>query len=561
MAKFWIFLSTEWRLEDVQATLNVVISFLSVIAVWTFSRFCWQRSTSQVVKNHNVTLSSLLTVTTLGEVLDILRFLKYKALSLRHPRILLQCIVVTIFSVSAILSGPIARFSTRRGHITKIIEIDGFMATVNHSSIASAMVKWNTTQQNLIKANFPTDQLLDFLPNPEGEWLYEPDQWNSSWSANCTMVQPTRIDLVATDNQTSLFDAVPGIPSVIPERFQNQSIYRIGWDFAGFYNERNNSKDLLIFVMSTTDPWFKSNWSTHDWTSYSFSISAYHLHNAPRTPDDPFLFAPGPIEKSSYSRLDCDMNRIQQTPDYVHQAYPWTNSTDQLITAFADYYRANFVLESISNYPIQHPKPEDLFQFYQVYMITKDTQYPHRVVRPMSAHLRTVEISTVFLTIVLLIAFLIILGIANYSFFFGRHRSQLKYIPDSKLEWMLQAMKEAMSLSSSSASTTWSPYSPTTSIRSTVEQFTTSKRELRREYEDTMYGCFDVITRRVGPMRVQVGHGTATVQVVRQVEVPKAVEASSHQYSNQYRARDGNEIQLGYGLPGEREAQGGMNLR
>jgi hypothetical protein len=180
MAKLWIFLSTSWKLEGVQATLNVIISFLSVVAIWTFSRFCWQLSTSEVAKNHNVPLPSLLSIMTLGETVDVLRLLKTKILSLPHPRILLQCFVVTVFSVAAILSGPIARFSTRRGHVMSLTAIDGLMATVNHSSIGSAMVKWNQTQQSLIEAGFPTDQLLDFLPDPSYDWLYRADQWNST---------------------------------------------------------------------------------------------------------------------------------------------------------------------------------------------------------------------------------------------------------------------------------------------------------------------------------------------------------------------------------------------
>jgi hypothetical protein len=46
-----------------------------------------------------------------------------------------------------------------------------------------------------------------------------------------------------------------------------------------------------------------------------------------------------------------------------------------IVSAYADYYRAGVVQQSVANNSanIHPPSPEELFQFYQVYMITKDT--------------------------------------------------------------------------------------------------------------------------------------------------------------------------------------------
>ena len=52
-------------------------------------------------------------------------------------------------------------------------------------------------------------------------------------------------------------------------------------------------------------------------------------------------------------------------------------------------------------------------------------------------------------------------------------------------------------------------------------QYMMSKKKLRHEYEDAMYGCFDPVSQTIGPLRVQLGMRRGTVEMVRPVEVPK----------------------------------------
>ena len=60
MAKSWIALRAGWKLEDVQAALNVVISMLSTMGIFVFARFCWHETAARVDRSQNVRLSSLL---------------------------------------------------------------------------------------------------------------------------------------------------------------------------------------------------------------------------------------------------------------------------------------------------------------------------------------------------------------------------------------------------------------------------------------------------------------------------------------------------------------------
>src|SRR5436309_5336829 len=68
MAKSWIALRAGWKLEDVQAALNVVISMLSTMGIFVFARFCWHETAARVDRSQNVRLSSLLSLSTPGEV-------------------------------------------------------------------------------------------------------------------------------------------------------------------------------------------------------------------------------------------------------------------------------------------------------------------------------------------------------------------------------------------------------------------------------------------------------------------------------------------------------------
>jgi Na+/glutamate symporter len=119
MAHPWIVLSTTWSLEDIQAGLNVITTLVSAFAIIVFARLSWQKGVQRVHKQRSVPIPQLVSVTTLGEVQDVVGLLKSQILSRRYLRILLQCLVVAFFTTTAILAGPISRYSTRRGEITQ----------------------------------------------------------------------------------------------------------------------------------------------------------------------------------------------------------------------------------------------------------------------------------------------------------------------------------------------------------------------------------------------------------------------------------------------------------
>ena len=198
MAHSWIVLSLEWKLEDVQAGLNVIITLFSAFAIMVFVRLCCRNGIQHVRKQHSVPIAQLLNLTTLGEVQDVVLNLKSRILSRRYHRILLQCVMVVLFTTSATLAGPISRYSTRRGQISRKSNVSGLTATTTNSCQYYATAAIDETMAKLNKASFPTDQLLDFLPDSNHDWVYVPSEWNSTFSASRVYTNSRPINLTAT---------------------------------------------------------------------------------------------------------------------------------------------------------------------------------------------------------------------------------------------------------------------------------------------------------------------------------------------------------------------------
>lgn len=92
----WISLCTRWGASSVQAALNVIISVLGIVGIWSFSRYWWQRGSSKILRGKSdVPLSTILTVTTAGETWDTIAVLREKVFAKEHWKLLLQLIVVT----------------------------------------------------------------------------------------------------------------------------------------------------------------------------------------------------------------------------------------------------------------------------------------------------------------------------------------------------------------------------------------------------------------------------------------------------------------------------------
>jgi hypothetical protein len=431
----WVSLPWEWKLQDVQAALNVVVTFLSTLGISAFARYCWQSGARNIASDQSIPLSSLLSINTLGDAFDVLYLLRSKIFHRRYPKIFTQCIIVLCLSITSLFSGPIARYSTQRGEAISPKTITGLLTTRFHYSILNAPVLWNETFTSLDRAGFPYDQLLDYLPDTWIPWVYKAEEWNSSWVMSCKHTDSTPITLYDTGNCTTTYDEVPGLEAVISLNEYGSEI-DVWW---GGYYEKDIYKDVLLGLGGVKYTDYDN--ATNITYGITMSLAAVHLHELPRQENSSSYcnWGKGNITAASYTKIECDLKRLLHDPEFIHMAFP--DVANFLARGFVEYYQARFTQESISNSRITVLTPVDLVRFYQTWLITKDTQYRESVPRTISVQIQHVQISIVFLIIAALVTILALLGILIYAFSMVRHWNTLETTPQSKLEWMLQSIQ------------------------------------------------------------------------------------------------------------------------
>lgn len=503
MVKPWIALRAGWKLEDVQAALNVVISVLSTLGIFVFARFCWHGTAARVGRSQNVRLSSLLSLSTPGEVFDIFMLLKFKILSSPYLMLFAQSVVVITLSTTAVLSGPIARYSTRHGYTVALIEVPGSLATNQFNSIAYANVEWDHIQTSLNRAGFPTNQLLDFLPNTSIDWVYRPEEWNSTWSLACEPTPSTPFTASDTGNCTDLSAEMPALQDILPAAFRDNWYYADG----GLYVNTTVWKDMMMFIVAPI--YTDVDNDTNITYAMNISIASVHLSGVQKelNGSSKCEFAPGDVKQASYTRVDCGLTRPRHIPDEKHLAYPDSGDVWNIPLAYVEYYQARFIQESTSNSEITVITPDELVRFYQAYVIAKDVMYRQPVTRTLSAEIPTVELSTAFLIVCLLGALVLAAGLTKYIFFMVRHQTIMTVTPESKLDWMLQSIKEAPASSPVVGYGNFQRYEK--SISSITDEDLSDLPKggglMKAEFEAATFGSLDPESQMLGQKRVRRG--------------------------------------------------------
>jgi hypothetical protein len=172
------------------------------------------------------------------------------------------------------------------------------------------------------------------------------------------------------------------------------------------------------------------------------AISAIQFHNIPRGGGEAY-FGAGPADSAFFTQADCTISRShpEKPVDEDHIAFLWTNDTDKIVTAYADYYQALIVEQSIAETTLHHPDGQELVRFLQTYFVTKDTQLNHWVRRPLSVKRTTVEIAA--LAVFVFGAYTIILLTALISALSFYKIQDNEFIARTKVEWLMQCVREA----------------------------------------------------------------------------------------------------------------------
>lgn len=411
----WVTLSTRWEIGNVRAVLSFIINLLSAFGLWVVAYVSWKSAASRAIKSSSTEIMSLFSMTGLGDVWECMFVLRPTMGVWLMTKLILQGSAVVLLSVASILAGPIARYSTRPG--TEVVDttVQGWLATSNHNAMIGALVPWNSTIERLDAAQFPLDQLLDYLPSNEVDWVYREKEWNSSWSMACEFTGSTPIrNLETTGNYTNFWTEVPQIRDVFPQKYVNRSDYDAFVKSTSNYEDPYYYKDFLAFVVVQNDP---GVYATHDGNNTNDApldivMASFLLHNVTQPRNSscsscgiPCSFGIGPVGYASYTMASCHIERRPEH-DYVPQpgvpydavedpniAFPWTQDPRYMVQGMSSFFSAAMTMQSFTSQPVYHPTGTDMARFYQAYIIAKDTQYQHSVSRTLSVITPSVELS------------------------------------------------------------------------------------------------------------------------------------------------------------------------
>ncbi|KAK5651029.1 hypothetical protein OQA88_1801 [Cercophora sp. LCS_1] len=453
----WMFLPTSWELGNVRAILALIINFLCVIGIWVVSYSTWKVGALKLTRSQNSStkLLSLYSPIGLGEVVDIIPLIRAHMGVGLLTQLIIPGFIIAILSAVAVVSAPIARYSTRVGEQIQQTPVPGTLASTDHSGIGGALVKWNATIDRFNSAGFPLDQLADFLPDNRIDWKYSESEWNNSWSASCKWTERTAIELYMTGNTSNtgqLFHEIQGLRHIFPDEILQDGYTERYTDVGPYWGDF--LPDSLVFIAMQTHPNKSIDEKTDRYTNappFHFTIAAVHLRNAPAnfsSPDGGVTWGTGPIEQSWYTMANCDIKRVaSRTPDKLdkyaehHIANPWTWDFVTTIFAYRSFYEATLTEQSFRKEPIYHPSGQDLFRFYQAYLVTKDIQNYEGAERVISVAVPTVELSVPLLVVFLL--YLVLIGLAAFWFVVVKRIPSEASVPRTKIEWMAQGMRES----------------------------------------------------------------------------------------------------------------------
>ncbi|KAK0656879.1 hypothetical protein B0T16DRAFT_452387 [Cercophora newfieldiana] len=453
----WMFLPTSWDLGNVRALLALIINFLCVIGIWVVSYSAWKIGAMKLAHSNkrSTKLLSLYSPTGLGDVADIIPLLRGKMGLGILAQLLVSGTIIVILSAVAVVSAPIARYSTRLGEQVQQVPVPGTLASIWHSGMGSALVKWNATIERFKAAEMPLDQLVDFLPDNNINWKYSEAEWNNSWSASCQWTERTAIELYSMGNTSdtgNIFATIEGSQAVFPDKYFGKEYVYTNIDAGPYRNDVY--PDTLLFILIQTNPNAslidEVNNTYSNFLPFHFTIAAFHLKNAPLNLTDQGYFAwgTGPIEQSWYTMANCDIERaVSRTPNELdeyaeeHIAHPWSWDYGSTLDAYRSFYEAPLTEQSFRGESIYHPSGQDLFRFYQAYLATKDIQDYESAERVISVAVPTVELSVPVLVVFLL--YLVLIALAAFWFVVVRRLPSGALVPRTKIEWMAQGMRES----------------------------------------------------------------------------------------------------------------------
>lgn len=458
MSIAWVDISSQWELTSVQAALNVIISVLATFGIWSASRFWWQRGSARILCNDaDVPLPTLYSISGLGDSWDAIALLRKAVFTKETWHLLIQLVVVVTLTLGSMFAGPISKSSLRSIPQASLDNLEVLYATKGDGFSANkllANVLWNDTIQSLNRANFPTDQLLDYLPPWSAPWIYKAQEWDPTWRMTCNNTPETILYNVEAYGNYTFYDPVNAFPAYRetynPSWFDS-SRYRMQADFNSWQivTDEIPFKEVLFFILFQSDPEVNDRMYMNNET-LQISLSVLHVrgfkvNNFSDTGQGAVTrWEPiGPVQNATFTRTECNITRKEVVKDENAIPWIWTNDTYSITMSYQQYYMYSLETAASKGLVVETPTPKDLLRFYQVYMASVNTINSTPTLREVSVWRDMVQLSVALLVAIIVLAVVTIwLGI-RYFIFVRRHGSKLEEacIPDGKIEWMVHAAR------------------------------------------------------------------------------------------------------------------------
>ena len=364
--------------------------------------------------------------------------------------------------------------------MAKSQEVQGYIANRGMNDLTLNDLEWTRIWDRLDKADFPYDQLLDYLPDITTDWRYEADQWNSSWHLNCESTPSTPMTFRSVADCSSFYATFPDLEPAV-----NYSKWGVYDDYT-FLHNGNYIRDMTMFLYAYHK---LDNVTEDDTTTYRkmdlslVNIQVHQLKRTYYTEECEFLNATA--ERASFTRVNCMLTRNQHVTDPYHVAFPDVDDdfAGDLTDAYVQHYNAAMVRRSAAHKSPAVVEPHELIRFFQSYMIAKDTVSRELVGRTMTVEIPRSQVSTIFLILACVSTLVLLIGSLYIGIFYLRYQHTVMSTPQSKVDWMLQSIQNRSGIDSRGQAR----HSVLTSETTALSSMPSTKRK-RSDFSSATYG-------------------------------------------------------------------------
>jgi len=125
------------------------------------------------------------------------------------------CVVTSIMGAASMV---ISNHAIGNNTIVRDAIVQGWLVTSDFNAPSMGAMVWVSTMvAALRRVNAPLDELFDFVPGDDTQWIYKPSQWNNTWKGNCSFAKCEAAELELRPSRSSAYqNEVPLLRNYIP---------------------------------------------------------------------------------------------------------------------------------------------------------------------------------------------------------------------------------------------------------------------------------------------------------------------------------------------------------